>query len=119
MMRTAALVGLSRAVVSRCSVVALDATAWTTAVNASAYGVDAATRCCALTMRDAAMSSIALVIFLVDCTDLIRRRKTRCWAPTGYLLTVCRSGKNTCWYGLSPPGYSPAAWPPSSAGLGL
>src|SRR3954451_920087 len=50
-------------------------------------------------MRDAAMSSIALVIFLVDCTDLIRRRKTRCWAPTGYLLTVSRSGKNTCWYG--------------------
>src|SRR4051794_4968328 len=32
-------------------------------------------------MRDAAMSSIALVIFFVDCTDLIRRRYSRSWAP--------------------------------------
>src|SRR5437588_3325189 len=38
-------------------------------------------RCCALTMRDAAMSSIAFVIFFVDCTDLIRRRYSRSWAP--------------------------------------
>ena len=34
----------------------------------------AVTRCCALTMREAAMSSIARVIFLVDCTDRMRRR---------------------------------------------
>ena len=46
----------------------------TVSVIASAYGVDSATRCCALTMRDAAMSSIALVIFFVDCTALMRRR---------------------------------------------
>src|SRR5947208_3668634 len=32
-------------------------------------------------MRDAAMSSIAFVIFFVDCTDLIRRRYSRSWAP--------------------------------------
>ena len=35
----------------------------------------AATRCCALTMRDAAISSIARVIFLVDCTLRMRRRR--------------------------------------------
>jgi hypothetical protein len=34
----------------------------------------ALTRCCALTMRDAAMSSIARVIFFVDWTDRMRRR---------------------------------------------
>jgi hypothetical protein len=34
-------------------------------------------------MRDAAMSSIARVIFFVDCTDRMRRRKTRSWAPIG------------------------------------
>src|SRR6185503_5965006 len=32
-------------------------------------------------MRLAAMSSIALVIFLVDCTDLMRRRRTRSAPP--------------------------------------
>ena len=31
-------------------------------------------RACALAMREAAMSSIALVIFLVDWTERIRRR---------------------------------------------
>jgi hypothetical protein len=30
-------------------------------------------RVCALAIRDAAMSSIALVIFFVDCTERIRR----------------------------------------------
>ena len=50
------------------------ATAVTARVIASAYGVDSATRCWALTMREAAMSSIALVIFLVELTVLIRRR---------------------------------------------
>ena len=34
------------------------------------------------TMRDAAISSIAFVIRFVDCTDLIRRRTTRSFAPT-------------------------------------
>src|SRR4249919_1254535 len=32
-------------------------------------------------MRDAAMSSIARVIFIVDWTERIRRRTTRSWAP--------------------------------------
>jgi hypothetical protein len=41
---------------------------------ASAYGVDAATRCCALPIRDAAINSCARVIFAVARTDLIRRR---------------------------------------------
>src|SRR3954464_72843 len=39
-------------------------------------------RCCALTIRDAAMSSIARVIFLVDCTERILRRYSRTLAPT-------------------------------------
>ena len=41
----------------------------------------AATRCWALTMRLAAMSSIAFVIFFVLWTDLIRRRSTRSVPP--------------------------------------
>jgi hypothetical protein len=36
--------------------------------------LDDFTRCCARDMREAAMSSIARVIFLVDWTDRIRRR---------------------------------------------
>ena len=43
-------------------------------VSSSAYGRAAFIRACALAMRDAAMSSIALVIFLVDWTERIRRR---------------------------------------------
>ncbi len=46
----------------------------TARVIASAYGVEAATRCCALIMRDAAISSKARVIFAVARTDLMRRR---------------------------------------------
>ena len=56
------------------TVVACDASAEITRVICRAYGWAAVTRCCALTMRDAAMSSIARVIFLVDCTDRMRRR---------------------------------------------
>ena len=37
-------------------------------------------RCCALMMRDAAMSSMARVIFLVDSTERIRRRSSRVFA---------------------------------------
>ena len=43
-------------------------------VSSSAYGRAALTRFCALTMREAAMSSIALVIFWVDWVALICRR---------------------------------------------
>ena len=39
-----------------------------------AYGVEAATRCCALTMRAVAISSWARVIFFVALTDAMRRR---------------------------------------------
>src|SRR5438270_13206957 len=42
-------------------------------------------RCCALTIRDAAMSSIARVIFFVDCTERVRRRYSRRFAPNDLL----------------------------------
>ena len=45
------------------------------------YGRLAAIRFWARTIREAAMSSMALVIFLVDCTLRIRRRRTRSWPP--------------------------------------
>lgn len=51
-----------------------DAAADTARVSARAYGVDARTFACALMMRDAAMSSIARVIFLVAWTERICRR---------------------------------------------
>jgi hypothetical protein len=41
------------------------ATAETARVSARAYGVDSRRRCCALTTREAAMSSMARVIFFV------------------------------------------------------
>src|SRR5919199_2483810 len=54
---------------------------------ARAYGDDAAVRCCALIMRDAAMSSNALVIFCVDFTARIRLRYSRsCPAISAALL---------------------------------
>src|SRR6266540_446967 len=39
-------------------------------------------------MRDAAISSMALVIFLVDWMERIRRRTSRSWAPTRSALLV-------------------------------
>ncbi len=62
-----------------------------TSVMRSLYGRAAATRCCALTMRDAAMSSIALVIFFVDSTVLIRRRRMRSCPPAIIFLRCERS----------------------------
>src|SRR5919199_1065185 len=63
------------------------ATAETARVMALAYGVDAAVRCCALIMRDAAMSSNALVIFCVDFTARIRLGYSRsCPAMSAALL---------------------------------
>ena len=59
------------------------ATSSIAAVNCTAYGLEDSTRCCALRILEDAMSSIARVIFLVDWTDLIRRRTTRSWAPMG------------------------------------
>ena len=47
------------------------ATAETARVMAREYGPEAATRCCAFWMREAEMSSMARVIFLVVWADLI------------------------------------------------
>src|SRR5687767_4675565 len=60
-----------------------------TSVICSLYGRAAATRAWALTIRLAAMSSIAFVIFFVLCTDLIRRRRMRS-APPAMDLLRCR-----------------------------
>src|SRR3954454_1615950 len=63
-----------------------------TRVISSAYGAAARARCWARAMREAAMSSIARVIFLVDWTDLMRRRRTRIWAAIGQLVSSVDSG---------------------------
>ena len=67
----------SGSVVSGWSTLEYVATAETARVSSRAYGAAAWARCCALMMRDAAMSSIARVIFFVDSTDLIRARYSR------------------------------------------
>ena len=61
----------SGSVVSTCSTFEYVATAETARVMARAYGVDAATRACAFWMREAEISSMARVIFLVVWADLI------------------------------------------------
>jgi len=69
-------IGCGRGTSSGWSMFALLASAVSTWVIASAYGRDAATRSCAFAMRLVATSSCALVIFLVDLTERIRRRST-------------------------------------------
>src|SRR5660397_175019 len=81
--RTAIRSGVGRAVTSGWSIVVWLATAVTARVIASAYGLEELTRCCALAMRDVAISSNVRVIFLVDCADLMRWRRTRIWAAIG------------------------------------
>src|SRR5215217_6818711 len=49
----------------------------TARVSSRAYGAACWARCCALMIRDAAMSSMARVIFLVDSTERIRARYSR------------------------------------------
>lgn len=71
--RTAARTGDSASVVSGCLVLEPVATAVTARVSSVAYGIDAVTLRCALTMREAAIISIALVIFLVAVTAWMRR----------------------------------------------
>src|SRR5664280_2281832 len=71
---------ITRAVTAVASQTTIDHPLVTARVIASAYGLEALTRCCALAMRDVAISSNARVIFLVDCTDLMRWRRTRIWA---------------------------------------
>ena len=56
-------------------------TASTAVVSSRAYGSAARMRCCALTIRDDAISSWARVILAIDLTALIRARTARSWAP--------------------------------------
>ena len=68
------------------------ATADTARVSSRAYGAAAWARCCALMMRDAAMSSMARVIFFIDSVDLIRARYSRSDTAMGqprFCLTIC------------------------------
>ncbi len=60
---------------------ACEAAAETASTSWVKYGIDASKRCCALTIRDDAINSIAFVIFLVAWTERIRRRKTLSCAP--------------------------------------
>src|SRR6476661_1116285 len=76
-MRIAARLGSSGSRVSAWSTLENVATADTARVSSRAYGAAAWARCCALMMRDAAMSSIARVIFFVDSTERIRARYSR------------------------------------------
>ena len=76
-MSTAARLGSSGSVVSACSTLENVATADTARVSSRAYGAAAWARCCALMMRDAAMSSMARVIFFIDLADLVRARNSR------------------------------------------
>src|SRR5262245_65198414 len=75
--RIAARVGFSGSDVSGWSTLEYVATADTARVSSRAYGAAAWARCCALMIRDAAMSSMARVIFFVAWTDLIRPRSSR------------------------------------------
>src|SRR6478609_1066815 len=76
-MSTAARWGSSGSVVSGWSTWEKVATAETARVSSRAYGAAAWARCCALMIRDAAMSSMARVIFFIDSVDLIRARYSR------------------------------------------
>src|SRR5438874_13598827 len=78
--------GWSRALV-------LDASAVSTPVIASAYGRAAATRSCALAIGLVAASSCALVVFLVDLTERIRRRSVCIWdgMASALLLLPCHA----------------------------
>src|SRR5690348_2375481 len=88
-MSTAALVGFGASVVSGWLMLADRlTTASTAAVSSRAYGPAAWARCCALMIRDDAMSSWALVILAVDLTVLIRRLTARSCAPIGYFFST-------------------------------
>src|SRR5690349_24802127 len=77
MIRIAAFVGFSGSVVRAWSTSEYVASAETARVSSRAYGAACWARCCALMMRDAAMSSMARVIFFIDSVDLIRARYSR------------------------------------------
>src|SRR5918995_610794 len=75
-MRTAARLGFSDSVVNGWSTLEKVATAETARVSSRAYGAADWARCCALMMRDAAMSSIARVTFLMVDTERRRSRSS-------------------------------------------
>src|SRR5690606_8901862 len=75
--RIAARFAFGFSVVSTCSMLENVARADTARVSSRAYGAAAAAACWALMMRDAAINSIARVIFLVDWVDLIFARYSR------------------------------------------
>src|SRR4051812_20934771 len=77
MTRIAARFDSSGSRVSGWSTLEYVATAETARVSSRAYGAAACARCWALMIRDAAMSSIARVIFFIDSVDLIRARYSR------------------------------------------
>ncbi len=91
--RTAARLGSSGSVVSGCSTLEYVATADTARVSSRAYGAAAWARCCALMMRDAAMSSMARVIFFIDVDGLDPRAVlTQLRVAMGqprFCLTIC------------------------------
>ena len=90
--RTAARLGFSGSRVSGWSTLEYVATAETARVSSRAYGAADCARCCALMIRDAAMSSMARVIFFIDSVDLIRARYSRTDRAMGqprFCLTIC------------------------------
>ena len=74
---TAARRGFSRSTSSGWSSAELLASSVSTAVICSAYGRDSCTRARAFTIREVAISSMARVIFLMDCVERMRLRRTR------------------------------------------
>ena len=76
-MSTAARLGSSGSFVIGWSTLEYVARAETARVSSRAYGAAARARCWALMIRDAAMSSMARVIFFIDSVDLIRARYSR------------------------------------------
>src|ERR1035437_8816206 len=63
-------------------------TASTARVSSVAYGSAARSCCCALTIRDDAISSCARVILAMDWTVSIRRLTRRSLAPMGYFFSA-------------------------------
>ena len=88
----AARLGSSGSVVRAWATLEYVATAETARVSSRAYGAAACARCWALMIRDAAMSSMARVIFFIDSVDLIRARYSRRDTAMGqafFCLTIC------------------------------
>src|SRR6478735_2615027 len=83
-----ARLGSSRATSSGWSSAASAASAVSILVISTAYGRADCRRFCALPMRDVAISSWALVIFLIDPAERMRPRNSRSVAAIGYLVLL-------------------------------